>query len=100
MKDEFQIKLDVAGRLYPVTIKRGDEQDEFLFRKASKRVQQYVLEYRQYFAKSIEDRDILALIAIQLAREVVLLEGKNNTEPFTQKIRQLTKQMEDYLQYK
>ena len=98
--DVFEIKLEVAGRPYPVTIKRGDEQEEFLFRQAGKRVQQYVMQYRQFFAKSVEDRDLLAMTAIQLALEVVVLEEKNDTKPFTQKIKQLTETMEDYLQVK
>ena len=96
----FKIKLEVVGRLYPVMIKRGDEQEEFLFRQASKRVQQYVMQYRQFFAKSVEERDLLAMTAIQLALEVVTLEEKNDTQPFTQKNKQLTEIMEDYLQVK
>ena len=102
--DEFVINLDVAGRTYPVTIKRGDEQEEYLMRKAAKRVQQNVIQYKQHFAKSEEDRDLLAMIAIQLAIEVVdleeqviALEAKNDTKPFTHTIHQLTKTLEHYL---
>ena len=95
--DEFVINLDVAGRTYPVTIKRGDEQEEYLMRKAAKRVQQNVIQYKQHFAKSEEDRDLLAMIAIQLAVDVISLEEKNDTKPFTHKIQQLTKTLENYL---
>ena len=95
--DEFVINLEIAGRTYPVTIKRGDEQEEFLIRRATKRVQQNVIQYRQHFDKSSDDRDILAMIAIQLATEVVLLEEKNDTKPFTRKIQQLTETLENYL---
>lgn len=98
--DEFVINLEIAGRTYPVTIKRGDEQEEFLMRKAAKRVQQNVIQYKQHFAKSLEERDLLAMIAIQLAMEVVLLEERNDTQPFTHKIQQLTETLEDYLKDK
>jgi len=98
--DEFEIKLDVSGRQYPVMIKRGDEQQEFLIRKAAKRVQQHVIQHRQRYAKMVEDRDLLAMVAIQLALEVIILENKNDTKPFTQKIQQLTETLEDYLQNK
>ena len=98
--DEFEIKLDVAGRQYPVMIKRGDEQQEFLVRKAAKRVQQHVIQHRQHYAKTVEERDLLAMIAIQLALEVIILENKNDTKPFTQKIQQLTETLEDCLQNK
>ena len=95
--NEFVIKLDVAGRIYPVIMKRGEEQEESLIRKAAKRVQQDVTQYKQHFAKSEEDRDILAMIAIQLAVDVISLEETNDTEPFTHKIRQLTKLLDNYL---
>ena len=95
--DEFVINLEVAGRTYPATIKRGNEQEEFLMRKAAKRVQQNVIQYKQYFAKSVEDRDLLAMIAIQLALEVVSLEDRNDTKPFTRKIQKLTETLDDYL---
>ena len=102
--DEFVIKLEVAGRIYPVILKRGEAQEESLIRKGTKRVQQNVIQYRQHFAKSEEDRDLLAMIAIQLAMEVVdleekvvALEEKNDTKPFTYKIHQLTKTLDHYL---
>jgi cell division protein ZapA len=95
--DVFTINLDVAGRSYPVKVKRGDEQEEFLARKAAKRVQDYMTKYRQHFAKSVEERDLLALIAIQLAMEVSQLEEKNDTKPYTHKIQQLTDILENYL---
>jgi len=96
--DDFVINVEIAGRPYPITLKRGDTREESLFRQAAKRVQQNVIEYRQYFAKSVEERDLLAMIAIQLAYEATVLEEKNDTKPFVQKIRRLTGIMEDYLQ--
>ena len=95
--DEFEIKVKVAGRLYPVWIKRGDEQQEYLIRKAAKLIQQLELAYRQKFVKSLEDRDILAMAAIEIARDLVILEEKNDTKPFTHKIKQLTDMLEGYL---
>jgi len=95
--DEFEIKVKVAGRLYPVWLKRGDERQEYLIRKAAKRIEQFELEYRQHFVKSLDDRDILAMAAIEIARDLVILEEKNDTKPFTQKIEQLNATLEDYL---
>ena len=98
--NEFEIKVKVAGRLYPVWLKRNDEQQEYLIRKAAKRIEQLELVYRQNFVKSLEDRDILAMAAIQIARDLVMLEEKNDTKPFTHKIQQLTDMLEDYLKNK
>jgi len=98
--DEFVINVEIADRAYPVKIKRGDEQEEFLIRNAAKRVQQNVLQFKQFFAKSVENRDLLAMVAIQLAVEVINLEGRNDTKPFTDKIQQLTQTLENYLKDK
>jgi len=95
--DEFEIKVKVVGKLYPVWLKRGDERQEYLIRKAAKRIQQLELEYRQDFAKSLDDRDILAMAAIEIARDLVVLEEKNDITPFTHKIQQLTNTLEEYL---
>ena len=95
--DEFEIKVKVAGRLYPIWIKRGDERQEYLIRKAAKRIEQFEFAYREYFTKSLDDRDVLAMAAIEIARDLVILEEKNDTKPFTHKIQQLTNTLEDYL---
>lgn len=95
--DKFVINLEVAGRTYPVTIERGDEEKEYYARQASKRVQENILLYRQYFDKTIEERDLLAMVSIQLAMELIQLEDKNDTKPFTDKIQQLTHELETYL---
>ena len=95
--DEFEIKVKVAGKLYPVWLKRGDERQEYLIRKAAKRIEQLEIEYRQDFVKSLDDKDILAMSAIEIARDLVVLEEKNDTKPFTHKIQQLTNTLEDFL---
>jgi len=95
--DEFEIKVKVAGKLYPVWLKRGDERQEYLIRKAAKRIEQLEIEYRQGFVKSLDDKDILAMSAIEIARDLVVLEEKNDTKPFTHKIQQLTNTLEDFL---
>ena len=96
-EDEFVIHLDVAGRTYPVKIKKGNEQEEFVIRQAVKRIQQHVIQFRQFYVKSVDDRDLLAMAAIQLAIDMVSLEEQIDTKPFTQKIQQLTKMLENYL---
>lgn len=95
--NKFIINLEVAGRTYPVTIERGDEEREYYARQASKRVQEIILLYRQYFDKSIQERDLLAMVSIQLAMELIQMEDKNDTKPFTEKIQQLTNELEAYL---
>ena len=97
---EYGIKLTVAGQEYPVPLPLNKDgiEDERLLREAAKRVEKSRIEYRQQFAKSVGEKDILAMIAIEMARDLVKLEEKNNT--ITQEIQQLTAKIEDYLQVK
>jgi hypothetical protein len=87
MKDDvFTIRLSVADRMYPLMIKRGDEREEFLAREAAKRVREYMTKYRQEFAESMDEMDLLAMTAIHLARDVSLQEERNGAKPFTCRI--------------
>jgi len=99
VNDESKIKVNVnvADRPYTVWLKQGEERQEYLIRKAAKRIELLELAYRQNFVKSLDNRDILAMVAIQIARDLVMLEEKNDTKPFTHKIQQLTDMLEGYL---
>jgi cell division protein ZapA len=95
--DEFDIRLEIAGKMYPVPVKRGDEQEEFLYREAAKLVQIEVLRYKQHFAKTVNERDLLAMVVLHLARQVLQLGEKNDIEPYVHKIQQLTDLLECHL---
>lgn len=99
-RDEFNITLDVAGRSYRVPVSRGDQQTEFLYREAAKRVQQYLALYRQHFSKSLEEIDLLSMAAIHLAWDAVRLETQCDPEAYSQTIQRLTDTLEDYLKKK
>ena len=88
--DEFIIHLEIAGKQYPVKIRRGDERTEQRAREAAKRVQQMYLQRKAYFSKSLDDKDLLAMV-------VIPLEEKNDTQPFVEKIQQWTERLEHYL---
>ncbi len=95
--NEFIIHLEIAGKKYPVTIRRGDELTEQRAREAAKRVQQMYLRRKSYFSQSLEDKDLLAMVAVQLAMDMIPLEEKNDIQPFADKIQQWTERLEHYL---
>jgi cell division protein ZapA len=95
--NEFDIKLEVAGRSYSIPVQRGNEEEEFLYREAAKRVGQHLVQYRQYFSKSLEDTQLLAMLAIHLARDVLRLEAENDMETYARKLQQWTDKLDDYL---
>ena len=110
--NEFIIHLEIAGKKYPVTLRRGDVQTERRARLAARRVQQMYLERKNIFSKAVDDKDLLAMVAIQLATDMIPLEERNDTKPFTvfavyeavqknkpliERIQRLTADLERYL---
>jgi cell division protein ZapA (FtsZ GTPase activity inhibitor) len=98
-ENEFDITLAVAGKRYQIPIRRGDEQqeEEALYREAAKRIELLLVQYRQYFSKSLEVDQLLSMVAIHLARDVLQLEAKNNMKTYAHKIRQWTNILDDLL---
>jgi cell division protein ZapA len=96
----FEIKLEIAGKTYALPMEQGDEDEEHLVRKAAERVREYIIRCRHQFGEKGAMQDMLAITALQLAREVVSLERKNDMQPLTNRIQQWTDEIEKYLKIK
>lgn len=94
---EFDIKLEVAGKRYYIPVGRGDEEAEILYREAAKRVGQLLVKYRQHFSKSLEDHQLLTMVAIHLARDVLKLEAEDEVGTYAREIQQWTDKLDEYL---
>lgn len=94
MDEEFLINIEIAGKKYPLTIKRRDEE---LARAAAAQINSKILQYRQHFAVGVDMKDLLAMVAFQLSMHNLQLEEKNDASPFTEKIQELTSELEGYL---
>ena len=95
--NEVIIHLETAGKKYPVTLRRGDVQTERRARLAARRVQQMYLERKNIFSKAVDDKDLLAMVAIQLATDMIPLEERNDTKPLIERIQRLTVDVVRYL---
>ena len=99
MDEEFLINIVIAGKKYPLTIKRHEEE---LARAAADQINSKILQYRQHFAVEVDTKDLLAMVTFQLSVENLMLhnlelEKRNDTNPFTDKIQELTTELEGYL---
>lgn len=94
MDGQFVINIEIAGKRYPLTILRKDEE---LARAAAAQINSKMLQYQQHFAVDVDTKDLLAMVAFQLSMNNLQLERKNDTSPFTEKIQQLTTELEAYL---
>jgi cell division protein ZapA (FtsZ GTPase activity inhibitor) len=93
---ELSIKVVIASRTYPLTIKREEEEG---VRKAAKLINDKIKEYEEnYFVR--DKQDLLAMCALQLAAENTR-QGQNNKvtldEGLADRIVEIEKFVSDYL---
>lgn len=93
MDDKFKIRLNLADKRYPLTIKRCEEE---IVREAASRVNELINQVNDLFdgqdGMSKEDR--LVLIAYQCALDYLRMTRKNDTQPYVDKIKELEKTLD------
>ena len=94
MNDKIKINLQIADSNYPLTINR---QEEEMVREAAKQVNIRFNAYREYY-KNLEPEKIIAMVAYQFSLEKLQLMQRNDTTPYTEKVKELTELLEDYFQ--
>lgn len=92
MNDKIKINLQMAGISYPLTIERKDEE---IVRAAAKQVNIRINAYREHY-RNVPEAQIMTMVAYQFALESLQLRQRNDTAPYTEKIKELTETLEDY----
>ena len=92
MNDKIKINLQIADSNYPLTINREEEE---MVREAAKQVNIRLNAYREYY-KNLEPEKIIAMVAYQFSLEKLQLMQRNDTTPYTKKVKELTELLEDY----
>jgi hypothetical protein len=96
MDDNFLIHVEIAGKSYGIRINRSEEQ---VAREAVRQIRKKMDQYRKKYS-DVDVKDLLAMVTFQLSVENLKLEDKNDTSPFTEKIQELTDELESYLKDK
>lgn len=96
MDDIFLIHVEIAGKSYGIRINRSEEQ---VAREAVRQIRKKMDQYRKKYS-DVDVKDLLAMVTFQLSVENLKLEDKNDTSPFTEKIQELTDELESYLKDK
>lgn len=92
MNDKIKINLQMAGASYPLTIDRKDEE---MIREAAKQVDIRLGAYRERYQDVSLER-IIAMVAYQFALESLQMKDRNDTAPYTAKIKELTEVLETH----
>jgi cell division protein ZapA len=91
MDDEIRINLVIAGCTYPLTINREEEEG---IREAAKRVNLKLNMYRNKFP-TLPLEKIITMVAYDFSLRNIQQEKRHDTKPYTEKIEELTKVLED-----
>lgn len=92
MDDKIHINLMMAGVSYPLTINREEEE---MVREAAKRVDIRVNAYRKFY-KDLPNEVTMGMVAFQFALETLRQKDRNDTAPYTEKLKELTEVLENY----
>ena len=89
MKD-LSIKVNIAGRMYPLTVQQREEEN---IRRAVKAIDEMVRDYEQNYAVK-DKQDLLAMCALQFAtqvaqKEIDKLEDSQHIEDQIEKLNQM-----------
>ena len=89
--EKMKIHLSMADQTYTMTINRTDEE---LYRKAAKQINEKLNTYR---ARRPEGTLInhLTMVAFDFAFNLAANEHRNDTEPYKQKLDELTRELEE-----
>lgn len=82
---ELSIKLNIAGRIYPLTIQRDEEES---IRKAAKHIENSVKSFQENYAVR-DKQDLLAMTALQLATQLIKPQSEQEESDLTKELEQL-----------
>ncbi len=92
-EEKLSIKINVADRYYPLKIAAVDEER---IRSAAKRINEKIMQYHQRYANR-DIQDALSMAALQYVMKLMEYEEATDMSPIIEDIKQLDKQLEDYL---
>lgn len=92
MSDKIRINLHMAGTTYPVIIDREDEQR---VREAAKQVN-IRFNQNQQENPDLSPEKVIAMTAFEFALRALDEEERNDTEPYKEKIKDLTEVLEKH----
>ena len=93
MEDMLSIKVQIAERFYPLKIKRQDEEK---IRKASKLINDKVLQYKQRYTDK-DTQDFMAMAALQFVINLIDCEQQQNVVSLEEELNSLSSELDELL---
>jgi cell division protein ZapA len=91
---QLSIKVNIAGRTYPLTIERSEEE---MIRKAADKINESVKNLKENYAvKDIQD--LLAMAALQLSTKSNTISKEVDDDKVANELKALDKELSDFLE--
>ena len=91
---QLSIKVNIAGRSYPLTIERSEEE---MIRKAADNINASIKDLKENYAvKDIQD--LLAMTALQLSTKSNTISKEVDDDKFANELITLDKELSDFLE--
>ena len=91
---QLSIKVNIAGRSYPLTIERSEEE---MIRKAADNINESVKNLKENYAvKDIQD--LLAMTALQLSTKSNTISKEVDDDKVANELKALDKELSDFLE--
>ncbi|MDG1158072.1 MAG: cell division protein ZapA [Flavobacteriales bacterium] len=90
---DLSIKLNIAGRMYPLTIRREEEES---IRKAARKIEEAIKAFEENYAVR-DKQDLLAMTALQLATQSMKQGNKEEDHESENALRDIQAQLQKVL---
>lgn len=98
MEEDFRITININNKQYVLYIERTPAK-EALMRNAGAVINKQVALYRARYAKEeITDKDLLAMVALQLSKENLELKAITETKTFAERVGNAVQRIDDFLE--
>ena len=91
---QLSIKVNIAGRTYPLTIERSEEE---MIRKAAENINESIKDLKENYA--VKDmQDLLAMTALQLSTKSNTISKEIEEDKVSEELTALYKELSDFLE--
>lgn len=91
--EKFVIHLSIANMVFPLTIRRKDEE---VYRKAAKEINKKLNLYKGAYAK-LSQEQYIAMVAFDFARNAIQTNSDPAIQPYTEGLAKLTDDIKTFL---
>lgn len=85
-ENSITIKVNIAGKLCPMTIKREEEE---IIRRAAQLINNKIAKYQERYSAHTDSFDFLAVTALQHTIAMIQAEDRNDIEPVLYEIEKI-----------